>query len=100
MSDRSRQLITLNSYLSTNAGWFAIQRQREREDRPAARPVGGPDPPAVRRHNRAADRQPQSHATLCRFGAVEFVKDLLLVAGRYPWPAVGYADRQHIVAAA
>src|SRR6187402_1047005 len=72
----------------------AGERQREPKRRAAASAVAGPDLAAMRRGDRAANREAQPHAfpgsRSC--GAMELVENTLLLTRRNTSPAIAYFD--------
>src|SRR5262245_63953102 len=67
--------------LGRHLGRLLVERQREADDEPAARPVLRPDPPTVRLDDPAAHRQAQADAAASRrpAAAVELLEDAALV---------------------
>src|SRR5690242_14576800 len=74
---------------------FVDERQREGEDRAAARIWPLRDRAAMRLNNRARDRQPDAHAV--GFGGDEGLKELVGDLGRDAAAGIGDADFDHII---
>src|SRR3954471_23345812 len=74
------QRVRRGQYGLMSRRWLLYRhRQRDMERRAPLRPALAPQPPAMRRHERAADRKPHSQAAV--LGGVKWLEQRLDVVG-------------------